>query len=479
MRCRCVYYCVYYMDMRRCFFRWPLFIWMLVVVPGFAQAPSAAQKKAAPTLAPSKWPIATLAVEGTHNFSREQVLAIAGVKVGQVAGKADFEAARDRLTACGAFETVGYKFVPGSGGGYDATFQVAEVEQVYPVRFEELHVSERDLIAALKAKDPLFAKGTLPATQPVFERYTKWVEEYLKAKGTEEKMVGTVMPDRGEYTIVFYPARALPAVAMVTFEGNRVLTQEVLKDAIMSVAVGTPYTEDRFRELLNSAVRPVYEARGRVRVSFPAIKSEPSKDVQGVNVTVRVDEGETYNLGTVTVEQPTPIAPEVLLKTGDFKTGDLANFDKVNEGLERIRKALRHAGYMSPTVTYQRKVNEEKHLVDLAVLVEAGARFSMRKLTIVGLDLDAEAEINRIWTMKPGNPFNPDYPELFLTRIKEEGLFDNLGKTKADTRINEQDHTADVTLTFSGGKPETKPGGRGRGGRGGDLLTERSQSGRF
>ena len=87
-------------------------------------------------------------------------------------------------------------------------------------------------------------------------------------------------------------------------------------------------------------------------------------------------------------------------------------------------------------------------------------------LTLVGLDLESEAEINRIWTMKPGKPFNPDYADLFLQRVKEDGVFDNLGKTKADTKMNEQDHTADVTLTFTGGKPPTPAGRRGRGGRG-------------
>ena len=448
--------------------KWLLLILMLAPGPGFGQTPPA-RKKSTPAAAQARWPISSLAVEGTHNFSREQVLAIAGLKIGQVAGRQEFEAAHDRLTASGAFETVSYKFVAGAGGGYDATFQVTEIEQVYPVRFEELHVSEKDLVAALKAKDPLFAKGILPATQPVFQRYTKWVEEYLAAMGIQEKIVGTVMPDRpGEFAIVFYPARALPAVALVSFEGNRVLPQEVLKEAIMSVAVGTPYTEDRFRELLNTAVRPVYEARGRVRVTFPKIKTEPAKDVQGVNVTVSVDEGETYNLGKVTVDPPTPLKPDELLKAGDFKTGDLVNFDRVNEGLERIRKALRHAGYMQAEVTISRQADDDKHTVNVTVLVAAGPQFSMRKLTIVGLDLDSEAEINRIWTMKPGKPFNPDYPDLFLARVREEGLFDNLGKTKAESKINEQDHTADVTLTFAGGTPDTKPGrgGRGRGGGG-------------
>jgi outer membrane protein insertion porin family len=77
----------------------------------------------------------------------------------------------------------------------------------------------------------------------------------------------------------------------------------------MGVAIGTPYTEDRFREVLNNAMRPVYEARGRVRVSFPEIKTEPAKDVQGVNVTVTVDEGRPTNLGKVAIEGPSPLEP--------------------------------------------------------------------------------------------------------------------------------------------------------------------------
>ena len=445
--------------------KWLLIILMLAPWAGFAQTKAPAQKKTTgpPT---ARWPIESLAVEGNHSYTREQIVAVAGLKVGQVAGRPEFDAARDRLTATGAFETVSYKFAPAmSGNAYVATFTVTEVEQVYPVRFEELHVSERDLVTALKAKDPLFAKTTLPATQPVFERYAKWVQDYLKAMKIDEKIVGSVMPDRpGEYAIVFHPARALPAVALISFRGNQVVPTNVLQDAVMGVAVGMPYTEDRFREALNNALRPVYEARGRIRVAFPTIKTELSKDVQGVNVLVTVDEGESYSLGKVALDGPTPLKPDELLKAGDFKTGDVANFDRVNEGLERIRKALRRAGYMLVNVTTTRQIDDTKRAVDVAVIVDAGPQFLMRKLTIVGLDLEGEAEINRIWGLKEGKPFNPDYPDLFLNRVREEGLFDNLGKTKADYKINEQDHTADVTLTFSGAGPGTKAGRRGRGG---------------
>ena len=441
---------------------------MLAAGPGFGQTTPPA-KKAPAAATPGRWPIESLQVEGNHSYTPEQVLAIAALKVGQVVGRPDFDAARDRLIACGAFDTVSYRFAPEVGTrGFVATFTVTEIEQVYPVRFDDLHVSERDLTATLKARDPLFAQGKLPASQPVFQRYVKWVQEYLAAKGIQEKIVGSVVPDRpGEYAISFHPDRPLPSVALVFFKGSQVVAAAKLQETMAGVAVGMPYTEDRFRETLNASVRPIYEARGYMRVSFPSIKTEPNKDVSGLNVTVIVDEGETYKLGKVTVDGPTPLKPEELLNAGDFKTGELANFDKVNEGLDRVKKALRHAGYMNAEVTARRLMDDDKRIVSLTLWVDAGELFTMRKLTIVGLDLDGEAEITRIWTMKTGKPFNPDYPEFFLQRIKDEGLFDNLGKTKAESKINDKDHTADVTLTFNGGT--TPPAGRGgrRGGRGG------------
>src|ERR1035441_1913797 len=72
--------------------------------------------------------------------------------------------------------------------------------------------------------------------------------------------------------------------------------------------------------------------------------------------------------------------------------------------------------------THHRKRLERR--IRVAVHIDAGPRFTMGKLNIVGLDLNGEFEIKRIWTMKEGGPFNADYPDSFLTRVREEGLFE-------------------------------------------------------
>jgi outer membrane protein assembly factor BamA len=432
---------------------------MLAAGPGFGQGRPARKAASKQTEAPaSKWPIERLVVEGNRNYAADQVLAVAGLKIGEMAGKEEFDAARDRLLAEGAFETVGYKFEPGpSGKGYVATFQVTEVEPAYAVRFENLGVPSADVERMLHGKDPLFSNKKLPATKPVLDRYVGWIEEYVASKGTHEKLTARLNPvGTDQFEILFRPARSYPAVAQVTFEGNQGVPQNVLRDAIGGVAVGQPYTEERFRELLNTAVRPAYEARGYLRAEFPKIRTEPVSDVQGLHVFVTVEEGATYKLAKVAIDGPSPVPVQPLLKAGEFKTDEVANFDRVNEGLEKMRNALRRAGFLDAKLNPNRVLDDAKMTLDLNIRIEPGPQFAMGKLTIQGLDLNADFEMKRIWALKEGKPFNPEYPQAFLNRIREQGLFDNLGETKAEVKRNEQDHTADVTLVFAGEKKQKK-----------------------
>jgi outer membrane protein insertion porin family len=446
---------------------------ILACAGGFGQtkAPARPVRKADPSKSPTpaaalaaKYPIATLEVEGNRNYSSEKVLAVAGLKVGQAVGKEDFQAAHDRLVTTGVFETVGYRFAPDpNGSGYVAAFRVTEVDTL-PVRFQELGAPDGEIEAVLRAHDPLFSMDNLAASRPVIDRHTAWIQEYLATRGITEKIAGGVAPWPDKLAVVFRPAKNLPAVAQVTFEGNQALSEDALRAAIAPVAVGAAYTEDKFRELLESSIRPLYEAHGRVRVAFPRIRIEPATDVTGVHVFVTVDEGNDYKLAKVALAGPAPLRPQDLIKAGEFKTGETANFERVNEGLEKVRKALRHAGYLDAKVTADRDVHDAEKTVDLALRVDAGAQYLMGKLTVMGLDLTGEAEIIRIWSLKEGKPFDAEYPDWFLASVREQGLFDNLGEAKPETKPDERKHTVDVTLRFAGAAkgqgPERRRGGR-------------------
>ena len=79
------------------------------------------------------------------------------------------------------------------------------------------------------------------------------------------------------------------------------------------------------------------------------------------------------------------------------------------------------------------------------------------------LDLIGEPAVRKMWKIEPGQPYQDGYPEAFLNRVRDEGIFDNLGKTRAETDIHEDSHTVDVTLIFAGaGTPAKDKAGKRR-----------------
>lgn len=451
--------------------KWLLILVMLAAPCGFAQSRAAASQKKPAAAPPARWPIQKLQIEGNKTFTAAQIIAVMGLKIGEMAGKPEFDAARDRLIATGAFETVGYQFGADPGGkGYTATFTVSESPTLFPVHFQELPAPPRELDSMLRAHDPLFAVGKMPATKAVLQRDAKWIEDYLAGKGAPTRVRGEVSsigPD--QFEIVFRPDRNPPAVVRVIFQSadpqqRLVIPAGTLQEAVWASAVGMPYSETAFREMLNAGLKPMYEARGRLRVSFPQITTAPAKDVSGVDVTVKVNEGSVYSLGTVKIGSETPVDAGILLREGDFKSKDIANFDRVSTGLDRIRKLLRRDGYLDAKVTSDRKIDDAKKTADVTVMVDAGPQYTMGKLELTGLDLEGEAEMKRMWTMTLGKPFNPEYPDHFLKTVKDEGVFDHLGTTKADTKIDAGKHTVDVSLTFKGDDSNNKPSRHGRSG---------------
>jgi outer membrane protein insertion porin family len=416
-------------------------------------APVPAQKLEPPVV----FPIESIRVEGSRLYSDERLVQATGLKKGQPGDQETFEAAKERLIQSAAFGSVGYRYEPSADGrGYAVTFEVADVEQVYPYRLERIEVEESALRAYLQTTFPLF-DSRIPGSRTVLDRYRKAIEEFLGDRKPVEGIGARLTGDRPEELyILFHPAGAPPVVAEVDFKGNDVIPTTTLQNAIHGVAVGAEYREGRFRELLAGSIVPLYEARGRIRVAFPKIESAAVSAVKGLKITVQVEEGPAFSLGTVRVDGTQTMNDE-LVRVANLKQDDLANFDEVRQGQNRIHALLRANGYMKAASTIERVHDDMKKTVDIVFQVTPGPQFSFGRLFIKGLNIHGEHEVRRIWGMKPGQAFNADYPNYFLNRLREDNIFENLGeKTRAVVNADEKTLKVDVTLEFAGEPPMKK-----------------------
>lgn len=407
-----------------------------------------------------KFPVAVVEVKGLKILKPAQVVAAAGIQPGQQVTPEEMEAGLQKLLNCGYFDRVSYRYEP-RDRGYALEWEVAEATVFYPVVFQELPAQKAAEI--LRAADPLFGEQ-IAATKPVLMRYEDILNQGLNLTAPDDKVRFQLLPNEaGELVVQVRPRRPLPSVYQVDFRGNKLLRPEELRVAIAVSATGLIYKEKDFRDVLDFKIRPLYEARGHLKVSFPQIEVKPAEGNKGLNVLVTVAEGEEYTLGEVRFANN----EEDWLRVGQFRQGVTANMSEVEAGRRRLELAVRRNGFLDAKVTASRTVNEERKTVDMDFDFIPGEKYVFQKLEVKGLDIITEPAVRKLWRMQPGSPFNPEYPEAFLGKVREDGVFDNLGDTRSEVDVNRQTRLVAVTLYFKGEAP--KP----------DKLDPRSRRRRF
>jgi len=433
---------------------------MLLVLLLFAGIAGAQSAPSAQTT--RDFPLDSITIDGNRILSVSAIAAATGLTLGQPANTSVFDAARDRLIASGYFDKVGYQYRPAKeGSGYAITFEVQEIETLYPIRIDGLPASIEDITAYLKTRDPLFT-GRMPGTEQVINRTANEIQQYLESMGRPLDVAGKVVaPAPQTFIVDFTPKRGLPAVSTVSFEGSKLIPAIDLHNKIAEVAFGQPFTENGFRGLLQTQIVPLYEAKGHMHVTFPKIATKPSTDVDGVDVTVIIDEGPEYKLTRVAVRGTSPEEGERILKNAKLPQQTVANFDDVIQAAARVLESLHRQGFLDARVTTDKTVDEAAKSVAFFIVVDSGAAYTFGKLTVNGLGLDGEAAIRKMWGVRTGDKFPQGYGDYFLSQVRAQGIFDHLGDTRASQDINRQTHIVDITLIFLTARPDqnvTKPG---------------------
>jgi outer membrane protein assembly factor BamA len=124
----------------------------------------------------------------------------------------------------------------------------------------------------------------------------------------------------------------------------------------------------------------------------------------------------------------------------------------VQEGVGNMERALKRRGYMKIDSKVERKIDDKEKMVDLVISLDPGPQYRMGTLVIEGLDIETEPHIRKMWALKSNQPFDNEYPDLFLSKMPE--VLDSLGKTRAVVKPDPGTLKVDVTLHFEGEKKE-------------------------
>ena len=132
------------------------------------------------------------------------------------------------------------------------------------------------------------------------------------------------------------------------------------------------------------AIRSYYLNRGYVNVEVSEPQVELSENLEDVFITITVNEGKEFRVGSVNVGGDQPIDLSSAVEEMTLQTGEIFSRRLVNEAVSTMSKKLGDAGYARAQVRAVPEINDEKQTVDVTLVVTPGPLVYVRRIEFRG-----------------------------------------------------------------------------------------------
>jgi outer membrane protein insertion porin family len=415
----------------------------------------------------------SVVVEGNQRVAETSVLTVFGIQPGSEVSYRDIQGGIKSLLAQGHFSDVQVR-ARGAAPGITLVIVVQERPLVRRVAITGLeHASERTVrdTTGLRAGFPYNPQRTLDAQAFIRAELAK---KGIPFASIEERL--DPVPERDNeidlYLEVVEGQRV--TVAEVTFEGNRTLTDDQLREAMDTKAEGFwwfrsgSYDDDRFRGDLEASLPALYRRHGFLdfRVLSDTLIIDPSTGK--ARLEVAVDEGQQYRLASFSIEGNNRFDDDDLgalfrrseggllqslgIGRGEERgrEGDVFDAEAFTEAMITARERYANEGYLyvqiNPVMTRNEAAEEGADpTVDVSWQIREGTPAIVNRISVVGNEYTYEWVVRDRIFILPGDVYSQDRVLRSYQSISSLGFFE---APMAPPDINPLDN-GDVDITFN------------------------------
>jgi outer membrane protein insertion porin family len=422
--------------------------------------------------------IVGITVHGNRRIPAETVKSRIFTRVGDVYDAAALERDFNSLWNTGYFEDIRFEREQ-TPKGWILHIYVKERPTIREINYTGLSaVSTSDILDRFKErKVGLTVESQYDPTR--IKRAEVVLKELLSEHGRQFATIRTeVRPIPPAAVGVTFVVREGPKVKVgkIRFQGNQHINNRTLRAAMKnSKPIGIPHSiflEALFAKTYDATklnedverVRAEFQNRGY----FKVLVEDPKTDIhdtghagfhipllqkgfgKSVDITIPIEEGDRYHLGTITFTNNKAISDQKALRSlFPIKDGDIFSREKVAKGLQNLTKAYGEYGYINFTPVPDTKFDEDKKLVNLIIDVDEGKQFHVRRIEFVGNTTTRDKVIRREIALEEGQIYNSRLWELSLLRLNQLGYFEQLkpdDPNTTETKRDEKAGTVDLTL---------------------------------
>jgi outer membrane protein insertion porin family len=369
--------------------------------------------------------------DGQKHLSEAQIVDLTGLVVGSQVGRADLQAAADKLVKTGLFDKITYNFETRSG--VVVTYHIEESPRI-SVYFDNIPwFADSELADAIRKKLPFF-DGTLPEAGGAVDQAAEAIKELIASHGLqvilEHQLIANPTGD-GNVQQFKIDGAAL-RIEKLEFSDPSLLESKAVQQHLTEI-LGKPYSRMTIDLFLTEAIRPIYLQKGLLHAKLgpPEIRltGNPNQKLPDqIPVFVPIIPGDVYHWkeaywsGNVTVSEFT------LNGLLGLKAGDVADGLKIEAGWDRVHEEFGHHGFLDAKVEPTPSFNESAHTVSYNVTVHEGPQYHFGKMVLTGLSPAAERKLHSSWPIAQGDIFDKAKYEEILTKLQqhEEQIFGEL-----------------------------------------------------
>jgi len=189
------------------------------------------------------------------------------------------------------------------------------------------------------------------------------------------------------------------------------------------------YDPDRI-EADRDLLRRFYLQHGYADVRIVSAVGEYDPVRKGFVITFAIDEGAQYHVGTVdVVSNMRALPPDILRSRIKLSSGSVYNADLVERSVEAMTIEAAKSGYAFASVRPRGERHPETRTINLAFVVEEGARAYIERINVRGNTRTRDYVIRREFDIGEGDAYNRALIDRAERRLKNLNFFKNVKVT--------------------------------------------------
>jgi len=367
--------------------------------------------------------------------------------------------------------------------GKIVVFIVKERPAIRRIRYEGIHsISESDILDRFKEK-----KVGLTVESPFDPTRIKKAEVVLKELlGEHGRQFATVTPQyeriaSSNAVILVFKIDEGPKVKVgkIQFTGNHAFSDRKLIRAMRHDrpyqiplyfteinVMSKTYDHDKLIEDIEVGIRGLYQDNGyfKVLVKDPILENVDTEGWKygipfagrttgkAVNITIPIEEGEKYTMGTLKIVSADPdkalsLKVDALKGVFPLHQGDIFSAAKIRKAMEEYTKIYGQYGFIDFVPEPQMEIDDQAKRIDLTMKFDEGKQYYVRRIDFSGNTTTRDKVIRRELLIDEGQLFNKRAWEVSILRLNQLDYFEKLDADKAaEIKRNTKDGTVDILL---------------------------------